>query len=345
MTAADRLRPWLTYPAWGCSLALLVLAPLFPTLALRFQYLPFAVGLVLLGLPHGAMDHLAIPHLTCRPLTWRFALPFFGGYLGLVLLYLAFWHTAPAAALVVFLLVSCLHWGQGDLAFLCLFEGRPRPNSPLDALTVWVVRGGLPILLPILAFPNTFAYVAAGLTAWYGGLGLPAPGRGIVTTGLLAFAVLLGLYVVQYWRECGPARRGAFRRDVGELALLAALFWRVPPVLAVGVYFCVWHSARHIGRLMLADPVTAGLLARGRLWQGAVRTAGQSLPLTVAALALLTGLYAVQRHQSVALTLPNMVFLYLSLIAALTVPHFLLVLWMDHRQRVSWVTSDNGPLA
>ena len=235
MTAADRmLRPWLTYPAWACCLALLVLAPLFPALALRFQYVPFALGLVLLGLPHGAMDHLVVPHLDRRPLTLRFWLPFFGAYLGLVLLYLAFWRVAPAAALLVFLVVSCLHWGQGDLAYLRLFDHRPRPRTISATLTIWLVRGGLPILLPILAFPATFAHVAAGLTSWYGGAHVPAPGRAVVAAGLLAFAPAHCPLHPASWRDYGPARRAAFRRDLGELALLAALFARVPPVLAVG---------------------------------------------------------------------------------------------------------------
>ena len=338
LTAVETLRPWLTYPAWCACLALLVLAPLFPALALRVQYVPFALGLVLLGLPHGAMDHLVVPRLTGRPLTVRFLLPFFAAYLGLVVLYLAFWRAAPVAALVVFVVISCLHWGQGDLAYLRQFEGRPRPTGGLGALTIWLVRGGLPILLPILAFPAIFAHVAAGLTSWYGGHGLPAPGRGFVITGFLAFSACIAFYIFRAWRDYGPTRRDAFKRDMGELALLALLFGRVPPVLAVGTYFCVWHSARHIGRLMLADPTTAGLLARGRLGRGVVRAMFQSLPLTVAALALLAGLYATQAHHGAPTTLPGLVFLYLSLIAALTAPHFLLVLWMDRQQQAEWVT-------
>jgi Brp/Blh family beta-carotene 15,15'-monooxygenase len=331
--AAARLRPWLTWPAWLVCLCLTIFAPVFPALALRYEFYPFALGLIVLGLPHGAMDHLVQPHLLRRPPTFRYLTAFVGLYLLTVLLYLALWRLAPLAALGVFLAISWLHWGQGDYDYLRLFEQRSHPHNAFDVGLIWLVRGGLPIFLPVLAFPATFARVGAGLTRWYGGASLPAPGHLFVSVGL---AILLSLIVVvlwQSWRDHAPKQRVGFWRDAGELVLLWVFFWRVPPVMAVGVYFCLWHSARHIGRLMLADPVTSALLTQGRLPRAAGRTALQSLPMTLGAILLLVGLYFAQQHQADA-TLPSLVYLYLSLIAALTIPHFLIVLWMDRRQRL-----------
>jgi Brp/Blh family beta-carotene 15,15'-monooxygenase len=327
------LRPWLTYPAWGVCLGLAVLAPLYPALAIRCQFYPFALGLVLLGLPHGAMDHLVWPHLRRRPLTLRYLGTFIAGYLALVLLYLVFWRAYPFAALMGFLGISWLHWGQGDYDYLRLFEGRPRPRNSAGTLLIWLVRGGLPIFLPILAFPATFARVGAGLTHWYGGMGPPAPDRGVVSFGVVALLVFVALYLRQAWCDDEPGLRRGFRHDVGELLLLGFLFARVPPLLAVGTYFCVWHSARHIGRLMLADPITSSLLSEGRAQEGVWRTILQSLPMMAGAVVLLGGLYIMQRHRAMD-SLAALVYLYLSLIAALTVPHFLVVLWMDRRQRL-----------
>ncbi len=325
--AAARLRPLLTWPAWLLCLALTVWAPLFPAAAQRAEFYPFAVGLLLLGLPHGALDHLA-PFRRER----RAQIQFFAGYIAAVLLYLAFWRLAPVAALLVFLVISWLHWGQGDYAYLRLFEHRPSPAAPFGALLIWLGRGGLPILLPILAWPGTFARVGAGLTRWYGGVGLPAPGRSFVFSGLAVLLLLTLLYLRHSWRDAGGATRG-FWRDLGETLLLWIFFWRVPPILAVGTYFCVWHSARHLGRLMLLDPVASDWLARGRWWHSAARLALQSLPLTCGALLLLGGLYGLQKPHGPA-SLPGLVFLYLSLIAALTVPHFAVVCDLDRRQRL-----------
>lgn len=52
------------------------------------------------------------------------------------------------------------------------------------------------------------------------------------------------------------AQRRVWREDAFEIVLLAAFFALVPPVLAVGLYFCLWHSVRHVGRLMLLDPTS-----------------------------------------------------------------------------------------
>lgn len=61
---------------------------------------------------------------------------------------------APRLAFAGFLLKTVLHWGQGDLRFLEIFVGRLRPTR----WGVWVtllVRGAIPVTLPVLAFPET----------------------------------------------------------------------------------------------------------------------------------------------------------------------------------------------
>lgn len=331
-TAANALRPWLTYPAWGVCAALAILAPLFPAEAKQIEFYPFAVGLILLGLPHGALDHLALPRLRHQPFSLRSQAPFLASYVAVLLLYLVFWRGAPLLALAVFLVLSWLHWGQGDYAYQRLFEGRVRPKNWAGILLIWLVRGGLPILLPILAWPAVFARVGTGLTRWYGGSGLPMPGQEVIFIGIALLLLLTFAYLLQSWRDAGGAVRG-FGQDMGEVCLLWILFWRVPPILAVGTYFCIWHSARHLGRLMLLDPVAMGQLDQGQVWKSAVRIGRESLPMTGGALVFLAGLYALQKQHGPA-SLPGLVFLYLSLIAALTVPHFLVVLWMDRQQRL-----------
>lgn len=320
--------------AWACLLALIALDALFPAFFDKWQFVPFVAGMVLLGLPHGAMDHLVVPLEERRPLTLPFFALFFTGYLGLTLAYLGFWHALPTLALLSFLVMSWLHWGQGDAWALHTFLGRPLPSSRVHAGLVWAVRGALPIFLPPLAFPDAFRSFAQGILVWYHGGGQTWTLTPTVrAAGLTLLGVLAICYALSAWREYGPARRQGFWTDMGEVALLIMLFVRVPPVLAVGVYFCVWHAARHLARLMLLDPVSHAWLAEGRLGRSAVRTAGLCLPLTVAALGLLGGLYAWQARR--AADAGSFVYFYLSLIAALTFPHFLLVLWMDRRLGLS----------
>ena len=158
---------------------MLLFSCLCPTLAVRWQFWPFVVGLIFLGLPHGALDHLAPLFILHKRLTPSYLAVFVLGYAALVLLYLAFWHVLPLAALAVFLLCSWLHWGQGDAYFLRVFDGQPVSRSAGGHFLIWAVRGGLPIILPPLAHPLAFAQVAGGILSWYGRQGeLGADGAG-----------------------------------------------------------------------------------------------------------------------------------------------------------------------
>jgi len=68
-----------------------------------------------LGIPHGASDHVVIAN-TMYTYFRSFWLPaFLVIYLGLVGLVLFFWHLAPAPALFTFIAVSAIHFGLGDV--------------------------------------------------------------------------------------------------------------------------------------------------------------------------------------------------------------------------------------
>ncbi len=324
--AAVNLRVWLTYPAWLTLAATLLFSCIFPALAVRWQFWPFVIGLVFLGLPHGALDHLAPLFILHKRLTPRYLALFVFGYAALVVVYLVFWHLFPLAALMVFLLCSWLHWGQGDAYFLRVFDGQPAPRSVGGRFLIWAVRGGLPIILPPLAHPQAFAQVAGGILGWYGSKSIWLLTGSERDAGLTVLALAIAAYLWQSW----TLSKGAFRRDAGEVALLLAYFLVVPAILAVGVYFCVWHSARHIARLMLLDDADRAPLTLGQIGRCLGRSAVQALPMTLGALGFLAGLFWWQGRSHVSVG--SFVFLYLSLIAALTFPHFLLVLWMDREE-------------
>lgn len=138
---------------------------------------------------------------------------------------------------------------------------------------------------------------------------------------------MLAALFLGYRRAADPEARAAWRVDAAETALLVAYF---AAVLAVGLYFCLWHSAQHIARLVLLDRASADDLRKGRVSPALARFVRDAAPLTVAALLLLAGLYlAVPRAPD---DLPALVALYLVLISALTFPRALVVAWMDREQ-------------
>lgn len=306
----------------------LILTRLFPAAVQRWQFVPFLFGLVFLGLPHGALDHLAPLFLRRRRLTVRYLFFFMLGYGVLVVAYLLFWRLLPGVGLAVFLLFSWLHWGQGDAYFLEVFEKRQAPKLWVGRLIVWLVRGGLPIFLTPLAFPAIFQSVSGGILNWYGGQAGWQMEERWRTFGILAFAALIMAYLWQSWR----IQRKGFLRDAGEIGLLGVYFCFVSPILAVGLYFCIWHSARHFARLILLNEANWVSLSRGEMAQPLLGTAIQAIPMTAGALAVLAGLFWELGRPHVGVG--SFVYLYLSLIAALTFPHFLVVLWMDREELV-----------
>jgi Brp/Blh family beta-carotene 15,15'-monooxygenase len=139
---------------------------------------------------------------------------------------------------------------------------------------------------------------------------------------LTAATLLAGL-----WRA-GAGNRG-WRRDAAETGLLWLYFLVVPPLVAVGVYFCVWHSLRHAVRLVGIDERARGaLLDRGPL-AALAHTGRDAAPLTAVSLLLLVGLGAVAGLGSI----PDLAALYLVFVAVLTLPHVVVVSWMDRAER------------
>jgi beta-carotene 15,15'-dioxygenase len=286
------------------------------------QYLPFAASLVLFGLPHGAVDHLVPARLAGRAADWRSVLGVVLLYLALSGLCLALWFTVPAAAFVLFVLVTVFHWGTGDLHALIFFGSDDLGGmGPVSRALLLVLRGSLPMLVPLLFFPDAYRGVADAAAGLFGADAAALSGAFSPAFRLAAGAALAGVAVLFLLRAAGDlaGERRALVPVALETLLLFAFFAVVPPVLAVGLYFALWHAPRHIARLVLLDPAPAPS-----------RFARDAAPLTGLALVLLVALYlAVPAGEGAA---SSLLAVYLVLISALTLPHAVLVSYMDARQ-------------
>lgn len=308
------------------------------------QYLPFALSLVVFGLPHGALDHLVPARLSGRaPSAGSIGLVVvLYGVLGAAVFLL--WSLAPAVAFLFFIALTWFHWGQGDLWVLARMQG-DFPLNRLHRSATLVIRGGLPMLVPLLAFPMVYRQVMAGSMTLFESASQSAPVLNLLfepTVRLwlgIGFGTVITATLAREYRAASrsalpnrPARQRACRRNGFETLLLAIFFATVPPVLAVGLYFCLWHAVRHIIRLELLDARARDSLARGVLLPALRRFSADALPVTVIALALLVTLYFVVPRSGTDAN--SLLGLYLVLISALTLPHVAIVTWMDHRQRL-----------
>jgi len=325
-------------PAWLVVGALIVVAlatrALDVSVPAWLTYLPFAVSLVAFGLPHGAVDHLAAPRAAGRPVTVRWLALVGVVYLLLGGAYLAVWTVAPVPAAAFFVALTWFHWGQGDLYALDILAGGHLDRRGVRVGTL-LVRGGLPMLVPLLSFPADYRTVVDAWVALFGRR-LDVTWLFAVETRLalgVAFAALtVGTLLVgrRDVRGDAGARRG-WRLDAGETLLLWLLFLVVPPILAVGVYFCVWHSLRHVVRLVGVDDRARRRLAAdaGGPVAALARTGREAVPLTALSLVFLVGFGVAV---GVTASVSTLAALYLVFISVLTLPHVAVVSWMDYAE-------------
>ena len=184
--------------------------------------------ILLLGLPHGALDvELARPRLCGgwgRGWFPVFAILYLAPSGGVLLA----WHLVPVPALAFFLALSVLHFGEDR------------------RLNIWqmITKGGAPIFLPVLFHPAaTFALLAIFTQAPLGDFPLCLT---------VAACLWLALVVAMIWQPFkGPATR-----LWQELILLALLYAVFPPLDALAVYFVCYHSPGHM-RDIIGDRINA----------------------------------------------------------------------------------------
>ena len=330
--ARQTLVRFVVVPSWAIVGAMVLAFLVGFEVSGPLRYAPFAFSLILFGLPHGAVDHLVPGRLFGKPGSTGFVALVVLLYVVLAAVYLAFWAFSPVAAFSFFILLTWFHWGQGDLYSTVTFLQAQRLAPRALKILYVVVRGGLPMLIPLLAFPTVYSNVAESIVGLFSNVEVPAGifGPGFRLTAGIAFLTLVLVTLAWGFVVSGPRDKPAWMLDAAETGLLAAYFIVVPPVFALGMYFCLWHAPRHIARLMLLNPASSAALQKGSL-PGASRIfVREAALLTAVALSLLVGLYFLVPGGVEGAA--GLLALYLVLISTLTLPHVVVVGLMDRRQ-------------
>ncbi|MCZ2829153.1 Brp/Blh family beta-carotene 15,15'-dioxygenase [Modestobacter sp. VKM Ac-2986] len=266
-----------------------------------------ALAGILLGVPHGAVDHM-VPFWTSgrrpRPSALGRVL---AGYVAVAAVAAGALLLAPTATVAVFLLASAVHFGRAEAVVSAEHAGRRVPG-PAQEWLVTAAHGLAVVALPLVLWPGPSADVLGRLAP---GWREPLPPAVRVVLGA-AVAVVLGLALRA---QLADGRR----RDAAELAGVAALFAVVTPLVAFGVWFAGWHALRHTGRLVaLLDAVSPGS-GRG----AAVRQFGAHAALPTAVTAVAVVVLGGGDGSAVAVSAA------LGVLVALTFPHVLTVQALD----------------
>lgn len=187
-----------------------------PAPPLGVQLVILALGVAILGVPHGALD----PWVARRLRLWRgpagFAV-FNLAYVALAAVVVGLWLLAPPVALIAFLAVSAWHFG-GDWTL-------PGPARLLAGLAI--------VLLPAWRFEAEVAEIFAVLAG-------PGGARVAEIIAMAGPGVAFGLLGAGLYAARSSLRSGA------ELAVIGALALTVQPLIYFIVYFCLLHSPRHL---------------------------------------------------------------------------------------------------
>lgn len=306
------------------------------SLPLTYQLVPLAVSALLFGLPHGAIDHLAPARTRREAVTRRWLAAVGLLYLVVGAAYAAAWFLVPVAAFAFFILLTWAHWGQGDVYPLVALTEETHLTDRTQRLLTALTRGGLPMLVPLVAFPEQYELVAATLVGLFDSTAATTLSGTLTTDVRLAVAVgfgaLVAVTLARGWTHSTADNRRPWLLDAGETSLLVVFFLTVPPIFAVGLYFCFWHSLRHIGRLLAVDDDAVAALESRRYAAALAEFGRDAAPLTAASLGILALFYLLVPGSA---TEPlSLVGTYLVLVAVLTLPHVVVVSWMDREQRI-----------
>jgi Brp/Blh family beta-carotene 15,15'-monooxygenase len=282
---------WLIVPAPGESARLAVLASL----------------VAVLGLPHGAVDHVQGRDLLARRYGATWTAVFAAGYTLAAAAVIGAWVAWPPALLIGFLLLAVAHFGGEDTAASPLTSRHERfPTALIEP----ALRGALPVVLPITFHPAAtgahFAALLPGTTAATVTqvLHTVAPAGWVYLAGVGALAVT------------ALARRNIYLAL--ELAVLTGTFAVLPPLMAFAAYFCVWHAPRHSLTVIASH-------GPGRLTSGIAWFARTALPLTLVTVGLALVAW-IPLHAATRADAATMQVVFIGL-AALTVPHVALGAW------------------
>ena len=314
----------LTWIPVAAATALLVLT-LAAEPAATSLALPIAVVGGLLGLPHGAVDHLLPRWLESgrRPgsaPSSRFSRSRILRESGFVLLYVisaaaasAALILAPTPTLTAFLVLSAAHFGWGEVVTGAERGERAAHVGP-DSLLVALAFGLVTVGLLVWGHPDSTDPYLRAMSPVVADAVAASRGVGVALT---MTSVVVALMVLSAQRRT---------LDAAELALLTAVFVVCPPLAAFGVYFGLWHAVRYSGRLLDLVRADHGRSERpdtgwGPACSHLARLSGWPTAVALAGIVAIWALRDVASLQAVV-----------SVLLAVTFPHAAVVARLDQRQ-------------
>ncbi|MEM9673569.1 MAG: Brp/Blh family beta-carotene 15,15'-dioxygenase [Cyclobacteriaceae bacterium] len=285
------------------TLLVALLGFVFPQFLQQIELVLFTLIILMIGVPHGATDHLLDQFSKGKKFTYR---TFLLTYIVLGVIYTVLWYFLPQLSLLVFIVISTYHFGQSQLLYLRMSQHHWLKIASymlwgsytlcciilLNWDESWLILDELfpSLLVVILPYLDLIPYLL----------------------GLLFFTNV-GLFVVFYAQ--GQMQKREFVGELINLGLIAALAYFTPLLVSFAIYFGLWHS-------LISVRIEIQKLRTYRRSFSAIKFAKTALPLSLSTLVIFVVIFLLNTQFAL---FQSPYLLFFILISVLTLPHVLYV--------------------
>ncbi len=219
------------------SLIFIIVSIFLPDFARTIAPWVVILSVFIVGIPHGAIDHVIAAELFGLNQTLKDHLLFYGSYLLIMIFVGALWIFFPIGGMIFFLAISIYHFGQADME---------------DFLTEnlkgnWVfhlARGSLIIgLIVFVRTDETFPIMAEAMRIDTSTL------ADILPSSFITVTVILLIYIAIVSLGGFTKRISRFGSFMTDSILLVLVLIITGPLIGFAIYFALWHSAGHINEM------------------------------------------------------------------------------------------------
>ena len=211
---------------------------------------------------------------------------------------------------VFVLVMSAVHFGIGDAAFISELDRRRPVAVRLPRAIYALSAGSIPVLIPLVnsASTDALAQVNPSLINWHQGYD-----QEILTVVITIACISIARLIVR--------KR---IRDAADIGLLLALALLTPPLIAFALYFGCWHAMRHTARLTLSLETSQRAYVAGNTRSAFLRAVIPGIPALVGTF-FIAAILAIRGQEF------NDDFFWMALVVvwALTVPHMAVTAKLD----------------
>ncbi|WKN43793.1 Brp/Blh family beta-carotene 15,15'-dioxygenase [Tunicatimonas pelagia] len=282
-------------------IALLGLAA--PQFLQEVEVILFVLIIFVIGIPHGATDHLLDRYSKGKKFSYR---AFLLIYIMLGAMYAVLWYFLPLLSLLIFITISTYHFGQSQLLYLRMSQHH---WLKIAGYMLW---GSYTLCCIILLNWNESWQI---LDEIFPGLFAPLLSYIKLTPYLLGFLLVanISLFTLLFVRQ--RMSRREFMGELFNLALIIGLAYYTPLLVGFAIYFGLWHS-------LVSVRIEIKKVRVQRPYFSVRSFAKTAIPLSVSTLIIFAFVFLFNQQWGL---LQSPYLLFFILISILTLPHVFFV--------------------